>query len=67
MLKKISPHLPALISSIAILCATFFSHNATKMLTDSIQEMTGSALPIATTLALTCFEYHLACRFTESG
>ncbi|XCN74400.1 MAG: hypothetical protein Q3M24_06555 [Candidatus Electrothrix aestuarii] len=27
MLKKISPHLPALISSSAILCATFFSQS----------------------------------------
>ncbi|XCN74405.1 MAG: hypothetical protein Q3M24_06580 [Candidatus Electrothrix aestuarii] len=59
MLKKISPLLPALISSSAILCATFFSQSATKMLNDSIQEMTGGVLPIATTLALTCFEYYL--------
>lgn len=29
------------------------------MLNDSIQEMSGSALPIPTTLALTCFEYYL--------
>jgi len=59
MLKKISQYLPPLISSISILCATFFTHNATRMLNDSLREMTGGVLPIPTTVALTCFQYYL--------
>ena len=59
MLKKISQYLPPLISSISILCATFFTHNATRMLNESLQKMTGVALPIPTTVALTCFKYYL--------
>ncbi|MCI5125386.1 MAG: hypothetical protein D3925_13160 [Candidatus Electrothrix sp. AR5] len=59
MLKKISPYLPALISSISILCSTFFTHTATRMLNDSLQEMNGSILPTPTIAALTCFKYYL--------
>lgn len=58
-MKKFALRLPALISSTSILCATFFSHAATKMLNDSIQEMRGGALPVPTAAALTCFEYSL--------
>ncbi|MCI5168552.1 MAG: hypothetical protein D3903_21270 [Candidatus Electrothrix sp. GM3_4] len=48
MLKKSSQYLSALISSSAILCATFFTHTATRMLNDSLQEMNGGILPTAT-------------------
>jgi hypothetical protein len=59
MFKKISQYLPALISSSSILCAAFFTHTATRMLNDSLREMTGGVLPTATIVALTCFKYYL--------